>query len=98
VMSIESELSAKPKKGSCIGCRDSFYGDINEEGYCLGCFVDGVPGYDKRQNAMVAQVDSLTEALNTLLESVKLCRDCNVHLDSLNDAVDNADKVLEGKG
>jgi len=41
---------------------------------------------------------SMEEALNTLLESVRLCRDCNVHLDSLNDAVDNAEKVLEGKG
>lgn len=47
--------------------------------------------------SMEYQVEALTEALNTLLESVKLCRDCNVHLDSLNDAVDKAEKVLEGK-
>ena len=44
------------------------------------------------------QVSLLTEALNNLLESAKLCKECNVHLDSLTEAMDHAERVLAKTG
>ena len=49
-------------------------------------------------DSMEYQIEQLTEALNKLLESTKLCKECNVHLDSLTEAMDHAEQVLAKTG
>lgn len=63
--------------------------DCNECG-CIPCVCNNTL-------ALEHQVIELESALNSLLESVKLCRDCNVHLDSLNTAIEQAEALL-GEG
>lgn len=43
------------------------------------------------------QVANLTAALNDLLEKAKLCKECNQVFNSLSDAIEQAEKVVEGK-
>jgi uncharacterized protein with PIN domain len=43
------------------------------------------------------QVANLTTALNDLLEKAKLCKECNQVFNSLSEAIEQAEKVVEGK-
>ena len=94
MMSIESEWSKNPKPGLCKGCTVKIKTDINEDGYCMPCFIEGVPAFDRQE----FQIQLLTTTLNSLLESAKLCKECNVHLDSLTEAMDHAERVLAKTG